>query len=129
MADGLIYIDAETGVCCPIPFNSIPSGSTPFIAPYWIDNDPSMGGNVSYEIHQGGSPMLKLVSDYISSNQSRQFCGTWMMMAYWWDVPELFVESDKVSNIHKQSMYGYDVNNSVLVNHSKYKYSSFNVWG
>lgn len=98
MANGVIYLGAAMGECCPVPFTSVPSQATPFIAPYWIDNDPSVGGNVSYEIH-GDGPLLQLVSDYISSSQNRTFCGTWMVVAYWWDVPELFFE-DLVRDTH-----------------------------
>ena len=96
MANGLIYIDKRTGECCPMRFENIPARTTPFIAPYWIDNDPSLRGNVSYEVHTTGSPLLNQVNDYISSNQNAQFRGTWMMVAFWWDVPELFLE-DTVS--------------------------------
>ena len=92
MTNGVIYLGAPMGECCPVPFASIPSQATPFIAPYWIDNDPSMRGNVSYEIHAGNGPLLQLVNDHISSSQNVTFCGTWMMVAYWWDVPELFLE-------------------------------------
>ena len=91
-ANGLIYIDSPTGECCPLDFTELPSGATPFIAPYWIDGDPSVRGNVSYEVHTAGSPLLRNVSDYVSSSQSVRFSGTWMMVAYWWDVPELFLD-------------------------------------
>ena len=92
MANGVIYIDSDSGECCPVAFVDLPDGTTPFIAPFWVDNDPSVRGNVSYEVHTTGSPLLNRVSDYISSNQGVQFRGTWMMVAFWWDVPELFLD-------------------------------------
>ena len=70
---------------------------SPFIAPYWIDNDPSLGGNVSYEVHTGSSPLLSRVSDYISSSQSVEFSGTWMLVVDWFDLP-LWSFNDTVSN-------------------------------
>ena len=93
MANGIIYIDSPVGELHPKPFMCLPPRTTPIIAPYWIDNDPSVGGNVSYEVHTTGSPLLRNVSDYISSNQHVRFTGTWMMVAYWWDVPELFLNN------------------------------------
>ena len=70
---------------------------SPFIAPYWIDNDPSLGGNISYEVHTGSSPLLSRVSDYISSSQSVEFSGTWMLVVDWFDLP-LWSFNDTVSN-------------------------------
>ena len=92
MANGVIYIGKHFGECCPLPFNQLPPGTTPFIAPYWIDSDPSVKGNVSYEVHGTNSPLLQRVSDYISVSQNLSFSGTWMMVAYWWDLPELFLD-------------------------------------
>ena len=97
MANGVIYIDSDAGECCPLEFDFLPDGTTPFFAPYWIDNDPSVKGNVSYEVHTTGSPLINQVSDHISSSQSVQFNGTWMVVAFWWDVPELFLD-DSVSS-------------------------------
>ena len=66
-------------------FSQLASGS--FIAPYWVDNDPSMGGSVSYEVHTGNSSLLSQVSNVISSTEAVEFSGTWMLVAYWLDVP------------------------------------------
>ena len=96
MANGIIYIGIHFGECCPVSFNELPPGTTPFIAPYWIDSDSSVRGNVSYEAHGTNSSLLQRVSDYISVSQNLSFSGTWMMVAYWWDVPELFLD-DTVS--------------------------------
>ena len=96
-ANGIIFINSSSGVSSPTNFAMLPQGSTPFIAPYWFDNDPSSHGNVSYEIHPKSSPLLTQVSEYISNRESVQFTGNWMMVAYWLDVPELFSE-DVVRN-------------------------------
>ena len=85
------------GVIAPKPFSELASGTTSFTTPYWVDNDPSQGGSVSYEVHTGSSPLLSQVSDYISSSQSVEFSGTWMLVAYWLNVPEF--GSDKVSQV------------------------------
>ena len=92
-ANGIILINSSSGVSFPTPFSMLPQGSTPFIAPYWFDNDPSSHGNVSYEIHSISSLLLTQVSEYISNRESTQFTGNWMVVAYWLDVPELFSES------------------------------------
>ena len=71
---------------------------TPFIAPYWIDNDPSLGGSVSYEVHTGSSHLLSQVNDYISHSQSVEFIGTWMLVVDWFHVP-LWSFNDTVRNM------------------------------
>ena len=96
MTNGIFYIGNHFGECCPSRFEDLPPGTTPFIAPYWVDSDPSVRGNVSYEVHNTSSPLLQQVSDYVSVSQNVSFSGTWMVVAYWWDVPELFLD-DTVS--------------------------------
>ena len=90
--NGIIYIGDRASECCPINFENIPFGATSFVAPYWIDNDPLLRGNVSYEVHREGSQLLRVVSEYISNNQSVEFSGVWMLAAFWLDVPEHFIE-------------------------------------
>jgi len=71
MANGIIYVGRNFGQCCPLYFNELQCGTTPFVAPYWIDSDPSVRGNVlyvSYEVHTGNTLLLQQVSNYISSN-------------------------------------------------------------
>ena len=89
MANGIIYVGRHFGECFPLCFNELQCGTTPFIAPYWIDSDPSVRGNVSYEAHGTNSSLLQQVSDY---SQNLSFNGMWMMVAYCWDVPELFLD-------------------------------------
>ena len=102
-ANGVIYIDSPIGECCPFDFSELSLEATPFIAPYWIDNDLSVRGNVSYEVHGAESLLLREVSDYISSSQNVTFSGTWMMVAYWWDVPELFLDDSVRQNTYTLS--------------------------
>ena len=77
------------------------SGS--FIAPYWVDNDPSMGGSVSYEVHSGTNSLLNQVSNGISRIEGVEFSGTWMLVAYWLDVP-LFSQPLVSGLIFRQSL-------------------------
>lgn len=48
-----------------------------------------MQGNVSYEVHRRGSPLLQTVSNFVYNDSSR---GAWMLVAFWQDVPEVFLE-------------------------------------
>ena len=61
----------------------------PFIAPYWIDSDPSQGGFVSYEVFQENNEQLSEVNSFISQAESVEFSGSWMIVAQWDDVPVL----------------------------------------
>ncbi|CAI8026301.1 Deleted in malignant brain tumors 1 protein [Geodia barretti] len=83
--NGLIVINGQVELLSPRMFSMIVSGS--FVAPYWVDNDPSMGGSVSYEVHEGDSPLLRRVSCSISSREDFGFSGTWMLVVYWFNVP------------------------------------------
>ena len=85
--NGLIFFDGLTGVTAPQSINSIPFGSASFVAPYWVDNDPSSGGIISFEVHTGSSPLLRQVSQHVSNYRGSQFCGTWMLVADWFAVP------------------------------------------
>ena len=101
-SNGLITLGAASFDCCPVTFDSIPPDATPFVAPYWVDNDPSTEGNVSYEVHGQRSPLLQDISEFISRNQSTVFSGVWMLIASWRDLPEFSFE-DLVST------YVYDM--------------------
>ena len=70
---------------------------TPFLAPYWIDNDPSVAGLVSYEVFTGDSTQLNEVSEFISQSQCVQFTGTWMLVAEWDDVPPFSTDNETVN--------------------------------
>ena len=87
----MITIGEEAVECCPVTFEDIQFGATAFVAPYWIDNDPSAGGSVSYAVFSGSSPILQYVSEIISRNQSIDFRGVWMLVAFWSKVPEFFL--------------------------------------
>lgn len=85
--NGMITFGEPSVECCPVRFEDIPSTSVPFVAPYWIDNDPSIGGNVSYAVFQSGS-VIDDVSLFLSSVEGTLFRGIWMLVAYWEDLPE-----------------------------------------
>ena len=95
-SNGLITLGAASFDCCPVTFDSISPEATPFVAPYWVDNDPSTDGNVSYEVHGQGSQLLQDISEFISRDQSIVFSGVWMLIASWRDLPEFSFE-DHVS--------------------------------
>ena len=100
----MITIGEEAIQCCPIRFDRIQVGAAAFVAPYWIDNDPSVQGNVTYQVFTEGNSFLELVSDYISRDQSIDFNGVWMLVAFWYDVPEVFFE-ERVGNFIFQYSY------------------------
>lgn len=93
VTNGRIYICSNDIDCCPLRYLHLPAESPPFFAPYWTGNDPSIRGNVSYEVHTEGSPLLQNVSIYISIKQNVEFNGTWMMVAYWHEIQESFQDS------------------------------------
>ena len=66
----------------------------PFVAPYWIDNNLSSGGTVSYGVFTGDSTLLDEVSNFISISENIQFSGVWMLVAYWNDIPLFGFGSD-----------------------------------
>ena len=88
----MITIGEAAIECCPIRFDRIQAGASAFVAPYWIDNDPSVQGNVSYEVHAQDSTSLEDVNAFISRNLSIEFSGVWMLVAFWQNVPEVFFE-------------------------------------
>ena len=42
---------------------------------------------MSYEVHDGDSPLLREVSCSISNREKVRFSGTWMLVVYWSNVP------------------------------------------
>ena len=85
--------------CCPIRFEDIQPGAAAFVAPYWIDNDPSVQGSVVYEVHERSSALLQRVSDFISRDQNVEFSGVWMLVVFWLDVPEFFFEHQVICSM------------------------------
>ena len=90
--NGVITLGEPAVECCPVRFEDIQFGAAAFVTPYWIDNDPSSQGNVSYSVFVRGSEQLQKVSSFISQSQRTSFIGTWMLVAYWLDVPEALLE-------------------------------------
>ena len=99
-SNGVVFFNGENTDFYPTDFANIhiDYGSvTPFLAPYWIDNDLSQSGNVSYEVHTADSRLLSQVNDFISRSQSVEFNGTWMLVVQWLDV-SLWSFNDTVRN-------------------------------
>ena len=62
------------------------------LAAYWNDHDPRSEGTVEYKVYTTelgaqAEQYLSTVSGYISQQQERNFTGTWMLVAYWNQVP------------------------------------------
>ena len=95
--NGVIFFGMVTDEFSPheLSADDFPYSDTkPFVAPYWIENDLSQGGNVSYGVFTEDSTLLIEVSDFISQSESVEFSGTWMLVAYWINVP-FFGSSDE----------------------------------
>ena len=59
------------------------------LAPFWSDVDIRQHGSVKYEIHSGSSnSLLSQVNNFISNYTETEFCGTWMLVAEWNQVPQ-----------------------------------------
>ena len=101
--NGIITLGEPAVQCCPVRFEDIQIGTPAFVAPYWIDNDPSIQGNVSYSVFVQGDQLLE-VSSFISRTQRTSFRGTWMVVAFWLDVPEALLEQH-VSRIEFHIVY------------------------
>ena len=96
----MITIGQEAIECCPIRFDRILAGAPAFVAPYWIDNDPSVQGGVTYEVFTQGNSSMERVSNYISRDQSIDFNGVWMLAAIWVNVSEVFFEEQVGNFMH-----------------------------
>lgn len=59
------------------------------VAPFAADVDPSHGGTVSYQEYSSPTyaSLLRQVSTFVRNNQNTYFAGTWMFIAYWYNVP------------------------------------------
>lgn len=66
-----------------LPFERHP----PIVAPYWLDNDLTLGGNATYEVHTSTSRHMEQVSNFISNKENELFSGVWMLVAQWTDIP------------------------------------------
>ena len=66
-------------------------GEDYIVAPFWADHDTSVGGQVSFEVHNSssGTPtaLLTRVNAYIRQQLQTDFRGTWMLIAEWREVP------------------------------------------
>lgn len=59
------------------------------VAPFWADFDTTMGGSISWEIHDNiSSPALVgQVNSFVQGEYGDQtFQGSWMLVAFWQNV-------------------------------------------
>ena len=84
--------------------SAFPGSLKHIVAPFWADNDIRAEGEVSYEVHTSGSPLLSQVNTFIDAYNSVVFTGTWMVVAEWKEVPQ-FPHSavDSTSPVSAQS--------------------------
>ena len=60
------------------------------VAPFWADINVNDGGNIWYETHTNSTSaaLLTQVNEFIQTQHSNVFTGTWMLVAEWNNVPE-----------------------------------------
>ena len=63
--------------------SAFPGSLTHIVAVFWTDVDIRVEGEISYEVHTTGSSLLSQVNNFISTNESVAFTGTWMLVAEW----------------------------------------------
>lgn len=62
---------------------------TYLIAPFWADFDTTIGGTVSYEVHdrQNSPSLVERVDSFIANEYGdNNFFGSWMLIAFWENV-------------------------------------------
>ena len=100
----MITIEEAAIECCPIRFDRIQVGASAFVTLYWIDNDPSIQGSVSYKVHTQGSTSLEDVNAFISRNRVMNSveCGCWLPRKNVWGqttaLPECWQHQSDFSN-------------------------------
>ncbi len=62
------------------------------LAVFWNDHDPRMNSEVQYNVYsidEGtlAEHYLNTVSRHVSKQEEKNFTGTWMIVAYWKQVP------------------------------------------
>lgn len=83
---GMQLITSEPDV---LPSDDVDTFWTYLIAPFWADFDTSLGGTVSYEIHDSFiSPnLVERVDSFIANEYGdSDFVGDWMFIAFWENV-------------------------------------------
>ena len=81
------YFSFGEGITTSTP-SLYPNGPTFTVAPFWADNDIREEGEISYEVHSAGSPLISEVNSFIRDHQGVEFSGTWMVIAEWYQVYE-----------------------------------------
>ncbi len=59
------------------------------VAPYWVNFDIRQFGSISYEIHRTITDKMSVVNNFIQQQEDEEFVGTWMMVAFFNEVPQL----------------------------------------
>lgn len=74
------------------------------LAPFWADHDIQFGGNVQYQVFQGGvsslvDQQLEFVSIFIRNQftDAGNFLGVWMLVVTWNEIPQFAGDSVTVS--------------------------------
>lgn len=87
--NGLVSFGRSVTVSDPVlfPGSSAIIAHSYIVAPYWADFDTTSDGSVSWWIEED-STSVEFVSTVIQSQfEDEDFIGTWMLVAYWEDVP------------------------------------------
>ena len=60
------------------------------VAPFWVEHNARVDGQVSYEVHNSSNsnPILHQVSLFINRKLNNDFLGSWMIIGEWRDIPE-----------------------------------------
>ena len=95
--NGLLSFNRSTNFFSPVLFPNSTSYSY-IVAPFWADHDPRPAGQISYAVYSTNSEVLSTVSRFIRQQTGTNFEGSWMLLAYWDNVPEYQSDADKVSD-------------------------------
>lgn len=98
--NGLISFDVSIPFFFNFPFPGFLANFY-VIAPFWDDINTNNGGTISYEIHQGDSSAMQIVSAYVSAQTGEDFAGYWMMVVLWSEVPPFFATTSDVSCVSR----------------------------
>ena len=94
-SNGLLSFDKSLDFFRPILFPNSSQYSY-IVAPFWADHDPRPAGQVSYEVHQEDAD-LSTVNRFLKQHTGTEFEGSWMLVAYWDNVPEYRSSAEAVS--------------------------------
>ena len=95
-SNGLLSFNRSTNFFNPVLFPNSTSYSY-IVAPFWADHDPRPAGQISYAVYSTNSEVLSTVNRFIRQQTGTNFEGSWMLVAYWDNIPEYQSDADKVS--------------------------------